>query len=262
MEYTPLEETKSMLYWLMSAGYHLALPGYQVTRRGLDSMLVAYTISGRGTLLFRGKKYEILPDSVFVIDCDEFQYYATEADHWEFYWAHFHGGESRQIVRSILAGGGPVYQPVHLMELFDKLFILADNPCKKSDILLSAQLSQLLTQLLLLAGEYHKTPEAVEQAVLFIEQHSTEEIGLAEIAQAANLSKYHLSRLFKSKIGISPYEYLLNDRLNQAKKLLVTTDLPVAEIAFQCGFANQSGFMRLFKKAQSCTPLQYRKLRG
>ena len=262
MEYTPSEETRGMLYYLLSAGYYSAPPGYRVSRQGFDCMLIAYTIGGRGRLEVRGKSYEILPGDLFAIDCDEAQYYGTDGANWEFYWMHFHGGESRRILHAILKAGGPVYRAGNRMALFDELFIQAANPCKKSDILVSGKLYGLLTELLLLAGDYRQMPEAVERAASYMENHSAEEIGLDEIAQAAHLSKYHLSRQFKSKIGLSPYEYLLNLRLNRAKELLVTTGLSVSEISRQCGFVNQSGFLRLFKRVQGCTPLQYRKLRG
>jgi AraC-like DNA-binding protein len=262
MEYTPSEETRSLLYYLLSAGYFNSLSSYRVSRQGFDCMLVAYTIAGRGRLEYRGKNYEILPGHLFVIDCDEPQCYGTDGENWEFFWAHFHGADSRRLVHQILKGGGPVYQAGDQVELYNQLFILSGNPCMKSDILVSGKLYGLLTELLLLAGDYRKMPEEVERAVSFIENHSAEEISLDDIAKASHLSKFYMSRQFKSKIGLSPYEYLLNVRLNQAKELLVTTGMPVSQIAEQCGFSNQSGFMRLFKRVQGCTPLQYRKLRG
>ncbi len=262
MEYTPSEESRNMLYYPLSAGYLYSPADYQVRRQGFDCMLIAYTIAGAGKLEVRGKSYTILPGDLFVIDCDEYQYYGTEGENWEFYWMHFHGGESRRIVHSILKGGGPVYQAGDQINLFDQVFILSENPCMKSDILVSSKIYGLLTKLLLLAGDYREMPEEIERAVTFIENHSADEIGLDDIARVAHLSKYHLCRRFKNRIGMSPYEYLLNIRLNRAKELLVTTSIPVLQIAEQCGFCNQSGFMRLFRRVQGCTPLQYRKMRG
>ena len=73
------------------------------------------------------------------------------------------------------------------------------------------------------------------------------------------MSKYHLSRIFKKYTGFSPYEYLLNERLTQGKTLLQNTRLSVEEIAQRVGFNSASHFIRMFRKYEGLTPLQFRK---
>ena len=255
----PPSQEWGMLYTLRNIGYHNSGPQYYVRRQGMDSMLMIYTISGRGYLEYRGKKYDILPGQYMVIDCNEYQDYGSAGDTWEFYWFHFKGAESRSIVHNILRTCGPVCAGDDHRAIFDDLFIRADYPCLKSSLLISEMIYRLLIHLVLEAGKNKMVSEGVELALSFIETHLTEAISLQEIAAAAHLSKFHLSREFMQQMNQSPYAYLMSMRLNHAKKLLLSTDDPIAEIAEACGFSNLSCFFRQFKKVQGCTPLQYRK---
>lgn len=248
-----------MLYSLRSVGYFDADSDYYVQRQGLDAMLVIYTFGGCGYLEYRGKNYSILPGQVFVIDCDEYQEYGAREEGWQFFWAHFKGAESRSIVQSVLRTGGPVYRTEDQTEFFNELFIRADNPCAKSNLLISERIYSLLIQLMLQAGESRSLSEPVELAVNHIEMHFSQEMTLDDIAQAARMSKYHLAREFKKQLNQSPYDYLLRLRLRKAKFFLLTTDDSVAQIAEKCGFGNLSGFFRQFRQMENCSPLQYRK---
>ena len=73
------------------------------------------------------------------------------------------------------------------------------------------------------------------------------------------LSKYHFIRVFKRIMGTTPYNYLTNYRINNAKILLKTTDLSVYEIAERCGFSDTSNFIVQFKKHTGQKPLEYRR---
>lgn len=67
------------------------------------------------------------------------------------------------------------------------------------------------------------------------------------MAKAVSLSPSQFSRQFKRQTGVPPYEYLLSLRLSKAKELLKTTELPVHEIACQCGFGGESSFISFLK---------------
>jgi len=84
---------------------------------------------------------------------------------------------------------------------------------------------------------------------------------LDELSNNVGVSKYHLSRLFKKFTGYSPYEYLMNYRINESKKLLKTTNLPIYQIADRVGFNSSSHYIKIFKKNEEVTPLQFRNYR-
>lgn len=84
------------------------------------------------------------------------------------------------------------------------------------------------------------------------------EHSLATLAADHHISTSHLSHLFKRITGYAPMEYLLACRLSAAKTLLTTTNTPVKEIVFRCGFTDESNFSRLFKSRTGLTPREFR----
>ena len=100
----------------------------------------------------------------------------------------------------------------------------------------------------------------IRRAQDFIRENLNNGISLKEIADAAgDVSPYHFSRLFKQATGFSPYQFLIECRVLAAQKLLrAQRGLSLGEIAFRCGFADQSSFTRCFRQRTGLTPKQYR----
>ena len=103
-------------------------------------------------------------------------------------------------------------------------------------------------------------PRAVTQAVDFINDNYATDLSLSDIAAAAHLSPFHLSRIFKKATGVSPYQYLLQVRVNSARSRLTAGagDRSRAEVAAAVGFADQSHLTRHFKRMVGVTPKQLR----
>jgi AraC family transcriptional regulator len=93
----------------------------------------------------------------------------------------------------------------------------------------------------------------------YIQAHLDQEIKLADLADVARISQFHFSRLFKQSMGISPHQYLVQQRVERAKELLKSSQLAIAEIALQCGFNSQSHLGKSFKEMTGLTPSEYRK---
>lgn len=100
----------------------------------------------------------------------------------------------------------------------------------------------------------------IKSAVRFIQNHYHEPITLKEVADRVYLSASHFSRLFKAEMGMTFIEYLTKYRVEQSKKLLKMTSLPVEVIANYTGFANASYFATTFKRLEGKTPTEYRNL--
>ncbi|MBD2463187.1 helix-turn-helix transcriptional regulator [Oscillatoria sp. FACHB-1407] len=90
----------------------------------------------------------------------------------------------------------------------------------------------------------------------YINSNLHQDLRLDELAAIAQLSPYHFIRLFKQSLGITPYQYILQCRLKQAKHLLQHSELSIIEIAHRTGFCDQSHLTRYFKRILGVTPKQ------
>lgn len=96
----------------------------------------------------------------------------------------------------------------------------------------------------------------------FIEDNIDRTIGLAELAAIVNVSRFHFTRLFKRSTGSTAISFVEQCRIRRAQALLAETDLPLAEIAFMTGFADQSHFTRRFHRHVGCTPALFAREQG
>lgn len=93
----------------------------------------------------------------------------------------------------------------------------------------------------------------------YLQKNLSQEISLAILSEEFKLNPQYISQLFKSEIGVGFLTYLTNIRLENAKKLLVSTSFSVAEVAEQCGYSDYRVFTKVFKRTEGITPSQFRK---
>lgn len=102
-------------------------------------------------------------------------------------------------------------------------------------------------------------PEDLLRSVLdFIQERLHGVLKLEEIAAHAKMSPYHFARSFKAATGISVHQVLIRKRLDRARNLLVSTDLPIAQVATQSGFSDQSHLNLHCQKGYAMTPKELR----
>ncbi|MET0937410.1 MAG: AraC family transcriptional regulator [Luteibacter sp.] len=86
-------------------------------------------------------------------------------------------------------------------------------------------------------------------------------LSIAELATACALSQSHFSRAFLHTLGVPPHRWLLDRRVDRAKELITGGDMPLADVARACGFANQSHFTRVFVGLTGMPPGKWRRMR-
>jgi AraC family transcriptional regulator len=93
----------------------------------------------------------------------------------------------------------------------------------------------------------------------YIRAHLAHPIGLADLAAITGTSQTAFARAFKRSFGTSPYRYLVQERVQQASRMLTATTMPIAEIALASGFSHQEHLTRLFHRETGTTPAAYRR---
>ncbi len=100
---------------------------------------------------------------------------------------------------------------------------------------------------------------SLHSARAFIDRNSDTPITLERISQEAGFSPYHFIRLFRAAYRQTPHQYLVQRRIDKAKRLLRTTDLPVNAICYTVGFESLGSFSTLFRRIVGLSPGTYRK---
>jgi len=95
----------------------------------------------------------------------------------------------------------------------------------------------------------------------FIEEHFDQTITIVDLSRAARSSASHFSRSFRKTFGQPPHAYLMAWRIQRAREMMLTSDMPLTEIALSCGFSDQAHLTRLFRRAIGESPAAWRRER-
>ncbi|WP_313760249.1 AraC family transcriptional regulator [Rhizobium sp.] len=104
-------------------------------------------------------------------------------------------------------------------------------------------------------------PWQVARVKRYVEDNMSRTGASDELAELARLSTSYFSTAFKASFGLSPHSYVIAQRVERAKQLMLSTDAPLCEIALDCGLADQAHLSRIFRRATGTTPSAWRRFR-
>ena len=105
-------------------------------------------------------------------------------------------------------------------------------------------------------------PWQINRVASFIDSNLASTIRIRDLAAVTRLSASYFSRAFRSVIGEPPYAYVMRRRVERAQEIMLRTDMPLSQIALDCGLADQAHFTRLFRRVVGVSPGAWRRLKG
>lgn len=263
---TKTEAADEMPFYLTELGDFYAGSRYYTERDNKDGYQLLYTASGAGRLHIGTQSLSLEKHTAVIVRCDVYHRYTTADAPWHMRWIHFGGTGADTYLRHINNGRYAVItltDPAATEKDLDELAALAPRYDIVSYAQISNTISQLMTRLfddcLGTAATATAAYTADITAVIdYIRKNYATPLTLDDLVRQVNISKFHFIRLFKKQTGITPYDYLVNQRIHAAKLLLRTTDMPIQEIADKVGYPSKSNFSQQFKALVGSTPGQYR----
>jgi AraC-like DNA-binding protein len=248
----------------LAAGYYPRAAGHRMRRRRHTNNLVAYCADGAGQLATDDGEWPVRAGDLLLLPAGIAHSYAAATDRpWSLYWVHYEGRLSTEYTRFLdspqpLASIG--LQP-RLIADFEALFALRSAGFAEREYIHAAcQLKAMLTHIArLIAGHGGRgTRIDLDQIQQLMHLRIDRELNLEDLAQVANLSKFHFIRKFKQLTGHAPIQHFIHLKMQYACQLLDTTQEPVKRIANRVGYEDPHYFSRLFKRVIGVSPQQYR----
>lgn len=250
----------------MGAIYHCG-DSYYTKRDRFSHSILLYTLSGCGSYEYRGMQGMLPQGTLLLLDSRFPHWYGTaEGMCWDFIWMHYYDDGNYSISDYFFEMGIEVLQIPQ--EVMQKFFYEIKKLSNKAMPLTELQAAQKIIHFFEKWGVYNfqnvypvtkEYGEIITAAQIYIQENYSKKILLKELAESCSVDPYHMIRLFKKYLGLTPHQYLLHVRISRARLLLVSTDKTVTQIGDEVGFGDGSTFIATFRKITGCTPLQYRK---
>lgn len=264
---TPSAYTKNHYLYIQEVGSLTSLEPHLSRREQLDSYLFFIVTQGSGTVTINGESFLVKAGDCIWLNCLlPYSHKSDLHDPWTLHWVHFNGSQVASFYRLYTEKGGlAVYTPASLssyIEILQTLFRLQQKPELLTDLLSHKYLTDLIA--LIYSDVFHgnteySIPDKFTDIRNYIENNYTQKITLDSLATMFYISKYHLHREYQRLFGTTITNALSLKRLAHAKNLLRFSDESVESIAVTSGFQNASYFIKVFKKYEGMTPLEYRR---
>ncbi len=250
-----------------SAGYEVRQDepyDWDGRRRGLTPFTVLqHTISGTGRLRYENRSYRVNSgETLLVLVPHNHRYWLEKGERWEYFWISMNGEEALRIHRLILAAAGPVLKLQqatidHLADCSLRLVKGATTPASASAIAYEAAMALYDD---VFGSHAFAADRSVMQVVIdHINTNLDKPLPVEELAKVSGLSRAHFSRVFAESEGVPPAEFVLQQRMQRAAKLLTKAAfIPVKEVAIMSGFDDANYFSKVFRRIYGINPTEFR----
>lgn len=238
-----------------------------------DFCEILYIVSGSGDFLIDGRSYIVNPgDIVIYNEGVHHEERSHEQDPLQTIYCgltnvHIEGLPSGKVLPSYIDPVLPAALFSHRVESYlSEILQECRSQALGYETLCSTLLMSLITLIYRLVDSKHGFDavsgknELTFRTKEFIDRNYTRNLSLQDIADTFYVNRHYLSHLFRKDMGDSPINYMIHRRIEEAKRLLRTTEQPVRTVAASVGYENEKYFSILFKKITRLTPGQYRRL--
>lgn len=253
------------LFRIEMAGITYPDAKYHIERKNSRIMCLEYIIRGKGKLIVNGRHYCAGQGDVYLLAPGTDHLYSSDPDDsWEKIWMNIQGSLCETLIRGYGLADQVVFCDCPLYPMFREFLKICEDKSQTARqtagraSLLMHEILQKLADRLNSAAQTSPNTDAAWNMREYIDSHICEKLSLSMLAQEVNLSSSQAGRLFKRAYKKTPYEYILDRKIDTACLMLKNTGLSVKEIAYRLNFADEHYFCNVFRKRTGKTPGGYR----
>ena len=278
MRYLFIPKAEAVTY--LSCGQLIRNKNFLHPKRCLDSYVLIVIVDGSLNIVQDNTSYILGPNQFLLLHANTLHYgWQESADYLQYYWTHFHVPDDSFYITApdsstasylqsvqanpdkyVLPETGTLKHSNRVLLLFSQLLDLSMRRYPVSDYLLRYFQTALLMEL---AGEFTVSEDTDSSMEIFriqdwILHHYAQTITVSQIAEIFHYNSAYLSSLYKKTTGVPLKQYINHVRIDAAKKMLISSDSSLKEIAFRCGYTDKKYFFKVFKQLENMTPAEYR----
>ncbi|HCE46499.1 MAG TPA: hypothetical protein DET40_23385 [Lentisphaeria bacterium] len=250
--------------WLKMAGH---LTGYGESHYHFrpDYFCPHVVTKGSGTVIANGEEARVSPGDMFTLwPGVEIEYHEDPGDNWEYFYAHLTGEGCPEYMESCGFSSRKLwFRPRHpgkAMKVFSQIYDLHRKQVPGDEYRVLSLLYTLPEICPLEHGRNKsRSKDVFAKAVAVIDSQISSAINVSRLCEILNISRITLFRVFTSETGLSPIEYITQQRMRKAEELLKNSDFNIANIAKMSGFSSDKYFMKRFRELKGTTPNTFRK---
>ena len=215
-----------------------------------------------------GHKYALHENDFILIPAETPYELVPETDKWETNWVAFGGYACERLLGDLNLSKPTVVTVTDNTipkGLFTSIYVSVNSDHVFGHQIASGYVYNLILwyRQTILLGEMNRlrknSQQILSMAIRYIEENARRDITLREIAEHVGISQQHICRIFRDHLNVHSTEYITRIRLNLAMDMILNTNLPMSEVAKECGFRSASYFSTVFGKYEHMTPNEYRK---
>lgn len=236
---------------------------------GFSEYQFLLTIEGEGLFRYGSKSIKITPGTLLLIPPDIPHLYYKKSKIWKTHWLAFNGNNVDSFLEAVvpksieilnIAITNPIYK-----QMIEVNSLTLDN-YQKNALKISSIIYSIIAEVVGLMQYKNKTGGGkhltkVDMVITYLDENFKNDTTIEDMAKVVDISPQYLCRLFKAQLGMRPFEYLRQLRINKSKTMMLEYPCKkIEEIAAETGFNNPSYYGAIFKKNEKMTPKEFLKL--
>lgn len=259
-----IDELEEYPFFIEMAGISYCDGTYKIERKNSNLYCFEYIIKGKGTVIINDEVYTPVEGDIYILQKgSNHKYYSDKENPWIKIWFNIKGNLIDQLMQVYKLNKIHHIPNLDLKELFLK-FISTSKSTTDSTEEIFNKAAIIFHEIILNIHSRVKVLKVARDPLAltlkeYLDKHVEDNVSLQNLSDLIFKSVSQTIRLFKREFGITPYDYLLLNRIETAKLLLLNSNMQINEIAFKLNFSDEHYFSNYFKTKVGLSPLKFRR---
>lgn len=260
-----IEEQEETPFFIEMTGISYCDETYRIARKNSSIYVFEYILEGEGTVITDGKQFTPAKGDIYILHKQSnHEYYSDRVKPWTKIWFNARGSLIDSLMQLYHLNKTNYIEQIDASNYFNRILACAEE-LRNARSEFQKQASLIFFELVLFLHDNiaaHNSLAVSAEAMLlkqYLDDNNCRNITIGELAGLIYRSPSHTIRIFKQAFGVTPYQYLMGQKTELAKLILLNTNKSIKEIAMELNFGDEHYFSNYFKEKVGISPIHFRK---